>query len=240
VAEITEKKIDPFEEAFLDFFHGKEKAEVIIHSNKGDDEIVPVKYFFRKYDEMPEPERQALELCNGKILDVGAGSGCHTKVLQSLGYDVTALEEREKFVEIMKMQGIKKTILANFYSYQVEKFDTLLFLMNGIGICKDLPGLKAILKHAKTILNSKGQFILDSTDIMYLYQENDGSFRIPLNESYYGEVEYTFEYNGKIGESFKWLFVDFSTLAVYAEQEGYNCEMIFEGENHHYLARLSL
>lgn len=240
MAELSKKKIDPFEEAFLDFFHGKDNAEIIIHSNKGDDEAVPVNYFFRRYDEMPELEIRALELCIGKILDVGAGAGCHTKELQSNGYDITAMEVRDILVEILKNQGIKKTILADFYSYQDDKFDTLLFLMNGIGICKDLPGLKTILKHSKTLLNPKGQILLDSTDIMYLYQEDDGSFRVPLNESYYGEVEYSFEYDGKIGESFRWLFVDFSTLAVYAEQEGYSCEMIFEGENHHYLAKLCL
>ena len=238
MTKITKNYYDPFEQAFNDYFAGNKDAEVIVHSNKEDDQIIPVKYFFRNFDEMFGIEKLALSVCSGKVLDIGAGSGCHSLVLKSKGINVTSLDIRKGFSEIMKKRGIEKVILADIFNYNYEKYDTLLMLMNGIGISQNLTGLAKFLSHSKNLLNPGGQIILESSDIMYLYKEQDGSVKFNLHEDYYGEVEYKFEYNGIPGKSFNWLFVDFSTLKEYAGQAGYNCEMVFEGEDHHYLARL--
>jgi len=229
---------DPYEQAFWDYYKGNKNAVIKILSNKGDDETVPVKYFFRSYKKMPEVEQMALSLCSGKVLDIGAGSGCHSLILQEKGYDITALDFSLGLTSLMKERGLNKVICKDIFKYNSDKFDTLLLLMNGIGLVGDLNGLSTFLNHSKTILNNGGQIILDSCDLMYLYKEPDGSVKINLNEAFYGEVEYQFEYNGIKGESFKWLFVDFSTLNEYASQNGYNCELIFEDENHQYLGRL--
>lgn len=230
--------IDPFEQAFLDYFNGNHNAEIIIHSNKADDDIVPLKYFFREYDQFPEIEKIALDLCSGKTLDIGAGSGCHSLILQSRGLGVTALDIRPAFVDIMTKRSISKTVCADIYSYAGNTFDTLLMLMNGIGFTGDLGGLSRFLSHSKKLIKKGGQILLDSTDILYLYEEEDGSVNINLNEGYYGEVLYQFEYKGLVGKSFKWLFVDFSTLNEMASQEGYNCVLIMEDGYFNYLARL--
>lgn len=140
--------------------------------------------------------------------------------------------------KLMKERSLKKVIHQDIFKYQSDKFDTLLMLMNGIGLVGDLNGLSTFLKHSKKIINKGGQIILDSCDLMYLYKEVDGSVKINLNEAYYGEVEYQFEYKGINGEPFKWLFVDFSTLSEYASQYGFYCELVLEDENHQYLARL--
>ena len=229
---------DPFEQAFFDFQEGDKKARVIVHNNKGDDENMPVSYFFRSFKEMPKLEKLALKHCSGKILDIGAGSGCHAIHLQNKGFDITALDIRPGFVEVMKKQGIKKTVLSDIQKYKEEKFDTLLMLMNGIGFTKDFIGLKKFLASAKELLNPGGQILLDSSDLLYLYKDENGSYAINLNESYYGEVEYQVEYKAKKGKPFKWLFVDFSNLAFYAEEAGFRCELLFEDENFNYLARL--
>ena len=229
---------DPFEQAFFDFLEGDTKSTLVVHNNKGDDEIMPVSYFFRTYDVMPELEKRALEYCTGKVLDIGAGSGCHSLFLQGKGFDITALDIRPGFVEVMKRQGIRKTILKDILNYRGEKFDTLLMLMNGIGFTKDFNGLQDFLVLAKDLLNLGGQILLDSSDLIYLYEEDDGSFAINLREAYYGEVEYQVEYKGKKGEPFKWLFIDFSNLAFYAEEAGLRSELLYEDENFNYLARL--
>ena len=232
------KLSDPFEQAFWDYYRGNKNATVIIHNSKGDDEILPVSYFFRKYDEMPGLEKLALNKCSGKILDVGAGSGCHSLYLQEKGFNVTALDIRPGFVELMNKRRVGKTLLADILDYREEKFDTLLMLMNGIGFTRNLPGLQVFLSSAKKLLNSGGQILLDSTDLLYLYEQDDGSFAIKLNEYYYGEVEYQVEYNGKKGKPFKWLFVDYSNLSFYAHEAGFNCELLFEDDYFNYLARL--
>ncbi len=237
---MKQTNLTPFEEAFLDFHEGKLDAEVIVHCNKGDDEPVTLKYFFREFKDMPLLEQKALGYCSGKVLDIGAGSGCHSKVLQNCDLSVTALDILEGFTSIMQKRGLQHVVHSDIMDYSDEKFDTLLMLMNGIGFTKDFQGLEEFFHHAHKLLNTGGQIILDSSDLLYLYQEEDGSVMIDLNEAYYGEVIYTVEYNKKLGEPFKWLFVDFSSLQEIAGQCGFQAELLFEDEHFNYLARLEI
>ncbi len=236
----TRKNTDPLEIAFLDYFNGNEQAEIIIHSNKSDIEEVPIAYFFREFEGMPLLEQKALALCSGKILDVGAGSGSHSLFLQERGENITALEIKAGLIDIMQKRGIRQIVNSDIYKYTTLKYDTLLMLMNGIGFTGDFKGLEKFLQHAKSLLNPGGQIILDSSDLLYLYEEEDGSYLINLNEEYYGELEYQFEYQGIKGERFKWLFIDFNSLSQFALQSGFDCEMVYEDEHFNYLAVLSL
>ncbi len=237
---MKKNKPTPFEQAFLDFYNGNNNNEVIVHCNKGDDEAVALKYFFRSFDEMPLLEQKALEQCRGKVLDIGAGSGCHSVVLNERGMDITALDILEGFTSIMRKRGLPKVINSDIMDYSEEKFDTLLMLMNGIGFTKDFSGLEKFLHHAHKLLNPYGQIILDSSDLLYLYQQEDGSVMIDLNEAYYGEVIYTVEYGNKSGKPFKWLFVDFSSLQEIADKCGFQAELLYEDEHFNYLARLAI
>ena len=230
---------DPLELAFSDFFNGDKQATITIHNDIGDVEEVPVSYFFRSFQEMPLLEQKALELCRGSVLDVGAGSGCHSLILKERGMDVTPLEIRPALVEMMKKQGLENAVQADFYKYRQQTFDTLLLLMNGIGFAGHLLGVDLLLKHAQKLLNPGGQIILDSSDLMYMYEEEDGSYLIDLNcEKYYGEVEYQFEYKGQKGKPFDWIFVDYYTLEQMAVENGFRSEIIYEGEHFEYLARV--
>jgi SAM-dependent methyltransferase len=233
-------KLNSFEQAFTDYLNGDKKAEVIVHNNKGDDEHMRVHYFFRSFDEMPELEQIALENCTGKVLDIGAGSGSHALHLQEKGLDATALDIRPGFCEVMKKRGVKKVVLSDIFDYRGDKFDTLLMMMNGIGFSKNFAGLTKFFQQAKTLLKPGGQLLLDSSDLLYLYEEDDGSFKIDLNNEYYGEVEYQVEYKGILEEPFKWLFVDYGNLFHYAEQAGLKGEILFEDDHYNYLARLGV
>ncbi|MCD4746482.1 MAG: class I SAM-dependent methyltransferase [Bacteroidales bacterium] len=231
--------INPFAKAFWDYYNGNKSAEIIVHCNKGDDDIIPVKYFFRNYDELPELEKIAINNCKGKIIDVGAGSGCHSLILQSLGMYVKAVDISKELVELMNKRGIINTCHIDAFNLKDEIFDTILLLMNGIGFVKDFNGLKKFLSRAKKILNPNSQIILDSSDINYLFTEDDGSVRIDMNSNYYGEIIYQVEYNGILGNKFKWLFVDFYTLNNISNEIGYNCELLYEDDHFNYLAKLS-
>ena len=229
---------DPFEQACWDYYLGDKDATIKIISNKAEDEIVPIKYFFRELNEMPEIEKIALDLCQGEILDIGAGSGCHSLELIKKGYIVNALEIKKGLTDLLTQRGIKKVYHSDIFKFSDKQFDTLLLLMNGIGLVQDLNGLDRFLALAKTILKAGGQILIDSSDLMYLYQEEDGAVRINLNEGYYGEVEYKFVYNNLPGDLFRWLYVDFSTLSEYADKNRFSCELINEDDHYNYLARL--
>ena len=229
---------DPFEKAFYDYLDGNLNAKIVVNINKGEADDIPISYFFRTYDEMPELEKLALGLCSGKILDIGAGSGSHSLYLQDIGKDVTSLDIKQGFVDVMQKRGLTKVICSDIFDYEGQKFDTLLMLMNGIGFTKNFDGLTTFFEMARKLLVPGGQIIMDSSDLLYLYEEEDGSYAINLNEEYYGEVVYQVEYMGIKGEPFNWLYIDFDNLSLYAEQAGFRCEKIFEDDHYNYLARL--
>jgi SAM-dependent methyltransferase len=222
--------------ALLDYFNKNYSADIVVKSSISEDDIISIPYLFRSEKELPKLEKKALHLCQGKVLDVGAGSGCHSIILKDKGIDVTAIDTSKGAVEVMQANGLDAQNI-DFYNVK-EKYDTLLFLMNGVGIAGSLSNLKNFLINAKSLLNEGGQLLLDSSDISYMFIEEDGSKWVDLNNSYYGEVVYQMEYNDLITEKFDWLFVDFSTLKSIAVELDFKVELIFEDDNRQYLAQL--
>lgn len=226
---------DVYGAALHDYYYAKKRAPLILHNNYGEDEEMPVDLFFREENDFPELEFIALSLCDGKVLDVGAGAGSHSLYLQKQGFDVTALEISTMACEIMKARGVKHIVNQDIFNYREEKFDTLLFLMNGIGLVETVGGLKQLLAHCKTILKQGGQLLFDSSDIAYLYEGH-----IPKGETYYGEVKFQYEYQNQIGDPFGWLYIDQDTLIKIAQKDGWVVQMLYEDENDQYLVRMSL
>ncbi|MBX0331683.1 methyltransferase domain-containing protein [Pontibacter sp. HSC-14F20] len=231
---------DPVGAAIQDFMAGNHKARIVVESNLTEDDEIVVAYLFRTPEEMPELELLALEQCRGRVLDVGAGAGCHSLALQALGVDVTALDISLGAVQAMRQQGIRQVLQHNIFDLSGQRFDTLLLLMNGIGIAGTLEGLDHFLEHAKTLLNPGGQILLESSDILYMFQEEDGSVLLDLNAGYYGEVVYNMRYKEHQTGEFKWIFIDPAILEDYATSHGYTLEQLYEGEYGNYLARLIL
>lgn len=231
---------DPFGIAIQEYFTTGKDAEIIVNSNYTEDENIPVSYLFRNEKEMPQIEKSALKKCRGKILDVGAAAGCHSLVLQKKGYHVTALEISEMACEVLKKRGIQKVICSNIYDFSEGEYDTVLLLMNGAGLGENLIGLKKLLKHISGLLSEKGQILIDSSDIKYLFEEEDGSVWVDLaRENYYGEMEYEISYK-KTSDKFKWLFIDFDTLKKNAAEIGLSAQKIDSGNHFEYLAQLTI
>lgn len=230
---------DPFGDAIQDYYEKGKAPNLIVNSNYTEGEKIAASYFFRTEKEMPLIERSALKLCKGKILDIGAAAGCHSIILQKKGFSVTTLEKSEKAVEVLKKRGIRKVVCSDIYSFSENKFDTVLLLMNGAGIGETIADLEKLLVHIKTLLNEKGQILIDSTDIKYLFTEEDGSLWIDLaNDSYYGEMIYEVMYKKSV-TTFKWLFVDFETLKNVCSNVGLKCRKIIDGEHSDYLAQIT-
>ena len=229
---------DPLGQALWDYHFKKTPAIVDVITNKAEDEIISAEYFFRDFEKMPELEQKALNECFGKVLDVGAGAGSHALYLQSKNLDVTAIDISKKSVEVMKSRGVIDARHEDIYNLKKEKFDTIFLIMNGVGVAGKKDNLGNFLKHLKSLLNDGGQIILDSSDMIFLYKQEDGSLLIDLNAEYYGEFEYTLKYNSLVGETFDWLFIDFFSLKEIAEESGFICSKLFEDEHYNYLAKL--
>lgn len=228
---------DPFGLAISEYFEGNKKAALAVDSTITQNEKIKVSTLYRTYRGMPELERVALDLAQGKILDIGAGSGAHALVLQKRKLDVTALDLSKGACETMVKRGLHKVVHCDIFKYDEKGFDTMLLLMNGIGISGTLDGLDLLLAQLKTLLVPGGKIYLDSTDILYMFEEEDGSVLIDLHGAYYGELEYEISYKTERSK-FPWLYVDYGTLETHAIALGFDCEMIMEDEDGSYLACL--
>ena len=225
--------------AIMDY-HRNGKADVLrVFSSQFEEDEIPVEDLFREYDDMPELERLALELAEGDILDVGAGSGCHSLALQKMGKHPVAIDISPLSVEVMKERGVDARQINLYDESFAERFDTVLMLMNGTGIIGTLDNMPVFFERMRQLLKPDGSVLIDSSDLRYLFEEEDGSLMIDLADDYYGLLDYQMQYKDVLGDPFDWLYVDFETLAFYAEENGFTAELLAEGEHYDYLARLA-
>ncbi len=235
----TEIEKDPMGRAISDYYHYGKAAKLRVLSSMFYEDEIPVRTLFRSYDEMPVQEQKAIELCHGRVLDAGAGSGCHSLVLKERGHEVVAIDISELSVEVMKERGIDARNINFFDETFNEKFDTILLAMNGIGIVGKTERLEEFFRCAKRLLAPGGEILLDSSDIKYIFSDDDGIMDIDLAANYYGEVDFQMRYKNIKGETFDWLYIDFDTLSLYAEENGFKCEKCIDGKHYDYLARLT-
>jgi SAM-dependent methyltransferase len=233
---------DLFGKAMFDFQTNNSPEDIITATTISDEDEMSVDYLFRSYNEMPKLEQKALQLATGKTLDVGCGAGSHSLSLQNdRNLDVTSIDISEKAIETCKLRGVKNAKVENILDFEGEKFDTIILLMNGVGIFGKLENCNKFLSKLKSLLNPEGQILLDSSDIIYMFDEDeDGGKWIPSNNDYYGELVFNITYKGEKEEPFDWLYLDYNTLQNAAVANGLKCELILEGEHYDYLAKLSI
>ena len=92
----------------------------------------------------------------------------------------------------------------------------------------------------RQLLAPGGKILMDSSDLMFLYENEDGSYDIDLNGDYYGQMDFAMQYKDIKGEPFDWIYIDFDTLSVHAEANGFTCRLVKEGEHYDYLAELQV
>jgi cyclopropane fatty-acyl-phospholipid synthase-like methyltransferase len=233
---------DLFGKAMLDFQTNNSPEDLITETTISEADEMSVAYLFRSYKEMPKLEQKALELAKGKTLDVGCGAGSHSLYLQNdRKLDVTSIDISENAIETCKLRGVQNAKVQDLLTLDNEKFDTIISLMNGVGIFGKLENCNKFLTKMKSLLNPEGQILLDSSDIIYMFDEDeDGGKWIPSDTEYYGEVIFNISYKGEKESAFEWLYLDYNTLQNAAIANGFKCEMVQEGEHYDYLAKLSI
>lgn len=240
-------KADPMGAAIHDFYHTGKAARLRVLSSQFDEDEIPVETLFREFAQMPPLEQKALLLSQGRILDVGAGSGCHSKALQEMGREVVAIDISPLSVEVMRQRGIDAHEVNLYDENWCETFDTILLLMNGSGIIGKLQRSKAFFDRLRTLLRPGGSVLMDSSDLSFLYGEEDDDSSTPTmpphhpddTSEYYGEVDFMMKYKNIRGERFDWLYIDFQTLKLHAETYGWKAELVEQGGHYDYLARLT-
>lgn len=238
--ELLEVGKDPMGAAIYDYFDKGMAGKLRVFSPQFDEDEIPVETLFREYDEMPELEKKALDMAKGRILDVGAGSGCHSIALQDMGKQVEAIDISPLSVKVMEESGVNARLVNLFDRSFVGAYDTILMLMNGSGIIGSIQNMEPFFIRMKELLTPDGCILMDSSDLRYLFEDEDGSMLVDIASDYYGEIEFSMQYKQIKGEPFKWLYIDFETLNFYASQYGFKTELVYSGEHYDYLAKLTM
>jgi len=232
---------DLFGKAILDYQTHNSPEDLITETSISEADEMSVAYLFRSFAEMPQLEQKALQLAIGKVLDVGCGAGSHALYLQEKGFDVTAIDISANAIKACELRGMKKAKVQDIMQLEGDQYDTILLLMNGAGMCGRLKNLPNFLQKLKSLLTDTGQILVDSSDIIYMFDEDeDGGKWIPTDVDYYGEVVFDITYKGEKENSFDWMYIDYNTLQNAAFANGFQCEVVLEGEHFDYLAKLTL
>jgi SAM-dependent methyltransferase len=227
-------------QAIADCFYHRDTATLRVLSPDFDEDEMPLDTLFRGFREMPSLEQRALREARGNILDVGAGTGCHALALQEMNKTVTAIDISSLSVEVMRERGVERALAVDLFDESfAESFDTILMLMNGSGIIGRLSEMPRFFARMKRLLRPDGSILMDSSDLRYLFEEEDGSYMIDLADEYYGETTFQMVYRDCCGSEFPWLYVDFQTLSLYAEANGFRAQLLEEGDHYDYLAQLT-
>ena len=237
---MLEKDKDPMGQAIAEYHKKGHAVKLRVFSSMFYEDNIPVKTLFRDFANMPPLEQKMMGMAEGRVLDVGAGSGCHSLELMKMGREVVATDISALSVEVMTDRGVDARQVDFFDETFAEHFDTIIMAMNGIGIVGRVERLPEFFKRAKLLLNPGGRILLDSSDLKYVFENEDGSFDIDLAAGYYGEVDYAMKYRTVQGDSFDWLYLDFATLQMYANESGFKCEKVADGTHYDYLAMLTL
>jgi len=219
--------------AMLNYFEKNDNTPIRVFINKSEEPEMYPSVFFRPYKNMLKYEKIALKNSTGKVLDLGCGAGCHSLYLQNKGFDVTAVEVSKKSANVALSQGVNKVINEDWRNLTLKNFDTVLVLMNGMGLAESPTELKMMFRKLKSLLSKNGSILIDSTDVTYAKAD------WPMIDSeYFGKVQFELKYKGKT-QCFPWLFVDFETAVKTAKSVKLNVEVLERARNGHFLLRLS-
>ena len=229
---------DVFGTAILDYQLGNCSEDLITSTSISEADSLPLPYLFRNHSEMPSIEQTALKLSKGTVLDIGCGAGSHSLYLKSKGLKVKSIDISVGAIEACRLRGLNQAHVLDVMD-ETASFDTLLLLMNGSGIFQSLAHTPFVLSHLKTLINPDGQILIDSSDIKYMYEDEDGGYWMDATKDYYGELDYTVRYKNQEA-TFSWMYLDFENLKIASEQAGLRCELIEEGPHFDFLAKITL
>ncbi len=230
---------DVFGLAFEAYLNGEAAAEIGVKINGELDDPIAVEHFFRTYEDMPFLEQYAMNMCEGKVADLGAAAGCHALHLQAMNFDVTAIEQDKTACDIMRKRGVMKVMQKDAFHLE-GKYDTILLMMNGWGMGKNVAGTLKLIQHLKTCLNPGGMILGDTSDLIYMHENEKGQPQPSLHmKNYYGELHFEVTY-AHHSNTFNWIYPDPSLLELIAQEAGLEFTLHAEGEHYDYLVSMRL
>jgi SAM-dependent methyltransferase len=228
----------PLAVALRAYQEGRAGAKLVVRTDLGTEEEWPASLFFRTPDEFTSLEREAIRRCGRRVIDVGAGAGPHSLALQREGHQVLAVESLPEIAALLAERGVERVTLRTLDDIPAQSADTVLMLMNGLGLAGTLEGLQPLLTSAGRLLAPGGRIIADSTDPRHFLEMDDDEPAFGQDGRYGGEVQFQIEFDGEKGAPFPFVYVDAPTLSTHASRAGLTLSASIPFQNGTYLAIL--
>lgn len=184
---------------------------------------------------LSETEERVLALCRGSILDIGAGAGRHSTVLQARGHDVHALDISPGAVEVMRARGLSQVHCEDWRSFlrgEAPRFDTVLLLNRGLGLTGSTDGFRELLRVVRGALRPDGRLLTDCMPPPSVSPASKSGERSPVALRGEHDVrlrEMYLQYGDREGKRFGFVEMSVELVGEISTQEGWAMEVLCEG-----------
>jgi SAM-dependent methyltransferase len=189
-------------------------------------------WFFAGHDDWAKIERDAFEYVQGRVLDIGAGAGRHSIVVQRLQLEAVAIDLSPGAVEVCRRRGVKDARLLPLCEIDesLGAFDTVLLLCGNFGLAGSGERTIALLEKLHSLTNPGARIVLDTVnpyvdndeaDVAYL-ERNRERGRMP------GQTTIRISYGGLATPWYDLLCVDLLELVALIEGTGWHSVLLDE------------
>ena len=123
-------------------------------------------YYFAPFRRWPRPQRSALRLARGRVLDVGCGAGRVAIELQERGHDVVGIDVSPLAVEVARRRGAAdvRELAVTQVGPELGRFDTIVMFGNNCGLLGSGRRAPWLLRRFKSVTSPGARILAESTD----------------------------------------------------------------------------
>ncbi len=234
---------DAFGQAVYDFYLGEPVLEII---ERDDDDISASQNtaaYFAPHTEWPSDMQEAIQLAQGRVLDVGCGPGRVALYCQEQGLEAVALDISPLAIKTARLRGVKDARVLSITQASRKGlgiFETIVMFGNNFGLFANPQRAKWLLRRFYGMTTANGRILAQSRDIYQTDKPENLAFHERNRKlgRMAGQIRLRVRYKTIIGPWFYYLMVSPNEMAEIAAGTGWQISKIILGEGERYTAVL--
>ena len=227
---------DAFGRALLDRLEGNDRADVIIERDDGFIEAERAGDFYvRPRRRWWPPERQAMRLARGRVLDVGCGAGRVLLDLQERGFDAVGIDHSPGAVAVCRRRGARDVRELGFEDVDesLGRFDTIVLYANNLGLLGGVTRGRRLLRRLHGITTNRARILGGSYDPYTTETEVHRAYhrRNRRRGRLGGQLRLRLRYRELATPWFDWVLLAPSELEELVAGTGWHVARRFDGTN---------
>jgi SAM-dependent methyltransferase len=125
-----------------------------------------VAHYLAPYRKWPSPQRRALRLARGRVLDIGAGAGRVSLRLQEKGHEVVAIDSSPGAVDVCRRRGVREARVLRLEEVdgRLGRFDTVVLYGNNLGLLGSRAKGRRLLRRLDRITTARARILGEILD----------------------------------------------------------------------------